>query len=240
MIERHYGTLLDGAQARIAERLDALEAQLGQADDARDERCRVTAAEVGLLGRLRDNRAHTRRSNVRRVAVVLLASVAVVIPTGCGGSSDSASSGEPPLTGIGATRDDFAKGKEPIPGPQVGCCFGPDQPGPWERYYGVEYDEKDRVISYGMSFTPTIRVADAQNVILGELPPDAKLVATAKSVDCTAMQYRSAQYRHQTGRPRNIDVWLYNGDDRPDGDVRIFLIDLYGAAKPGDINDSPC
>jgi hypothetical protein len=31
MIERHYGALLDGAQAGIAERLDALEAQLERA-----------------------------------------------------------------------------------------------------------------------------------------------------------------------------------------------------------------
>jgi hypothetical protein len=30
MIERHYGTLLDGAHAGIAGRLDALEAQLEQ------------------------------------------------------------------------------------------------------------------------------------------------------------------------------------------------------------------
>jgi hypothetical protein len=174
---------------------------------------------------------------MRRVAVVLLASVAVAIPTSCGGSSDSASSEEPPLTGIGATKDDFAKGKEPVPGPKEGCCFGPDQVGPWDRYYAVEYDEKDRVITYSMAFVPTIGFEGAQNVILGELPPDAKLVATAKSFLCRVMQYRSAQYRHQTGRPRNIDVWLYSEGDGPYSDVRIFGIDLYGAAKPGEMSD---
>jgi hypothetical protein len=31
MIEKHYGALLDGAHAGIAERLDALEAELGTA-----------------------------------------------------------------------------------------------------------------------------------------------------------------------------------------------------------------
>ncbi len=31
MIERHYGTLLDGAQAGIVSRLDALDAELTQA-----------------------------------------------------------------------------------------------------------------------------------------------------------------------------------------------------------------
>jgi hypothetical protein len=31
MIERHYGTLLDGARSAIAERLDALDAALEQA-----------------------------------------------------------------------------------------------------------------------------------------------------------------------------------------------------------------
>jgi hypothetical protein len=37
MIERHYGTLLDGAHAGIAGRLDALEAELEQtASDARE------------------------------------------------------------------------------------------------------------------------------------------------------------------------------------------------------------
>lgn len=34
MIERHYGTLLDGAGAGIAGRLDAHEAQLSQLDEA--------------------------------------------------------------------------------------------------------------------------------------------------------------------------------------------------------------
>ena len=36
MIERHYGTLLDGAHAGIAGRLDALEAELEQANDAQE------------------------------------------------------------------------------------------------------------------------------------------------------------------------------------------------------------
>ena len=35
MIERHYGALLDGAQAGIAGRLDALEAELEKSDGER-------------------------------------------------------------------------------------------------------------------------------------------------------------------------------------------------------------
>ena len=37
MIERHYGTLVDGAHAGIAARLDALEAELAQANDRQRE-----------------------------------------------------------------------------------------------------------------------------------------------------------------------------------------------------------
>ena len=37
MIERHYGALLDGAGAGISGRLDALEAQLEQANDETNE-----------------------------------------------------------------------------------------------------------------------------------------------------------------------------------------------------------
>ena len=37
MIERHYGTLIGGAHAGIAGRLDALEAQLEQAAEAETE-----------------------------------------------------------------------------------------------------------------------------------------------------------------------------------------------------------
>jgi integrase len=35
MIERHYGTLIDGAHAGITSRLDSLEAELARADDAK-------------------------------------------------------------------------------------------------------------------------------------------------------------------------------------------------------------
>jgi hypothetical protein len=38
MIERHYGTLLDGAGAGIASRLDALDTERDQATEATDER----------------------------------------------------------------------------------------------------------------------------------------------------------------------------------------------------------
>jgi hypothetical protein len=37
MIERHYGALLDGAHAGITRRLDALEAELEQANDNTEE-----------------------------------------------------------------------------------------------------------------------------------------------------------------------------------------------------------
>ena len=92
-----------------------------------------------------------------------------------------------------------------------------------------------------MAFAPTIVFAGAQNVILGELPPDAKLVATANKRRCKTMQYRSAQYRQVTegtGGPWNIDVALYSGPgETPYSDLRINDIILLGAGKPGEIGD---
>ena len=46
-----------------------------------------------------------------------------------------------------------------------------------------------------MSFVPTIVFAGTQNVIIGELPPDAKLTFTVTRRDCKMLQYRSALVR---------------------------------------------
>jgi hypothetical protein len=178
---------------------------------------------------------------MKRLAVTLIASMAVVIPTSCGESSSESESEGPTLTGIGATKEDFAEGKEPNTDRQEGCCFGPTQEDGSDRYYAVEYDEKDRVIAYSMSFAPTIVFAGAQNVIIGELPPDAKLVKTVDRQRCKTMQYSSAQYRQVTagtGGPWNIDVGLYSGPgETPYSDLRIYDIIFIGAARPGEVGD---
>jgi hypothetical protein len=195
---------------------------------------------------------------MKRLSVALAASLILVVPAGCGESSESGPEAttltgigvtgessetepdEPTLTGIGATKDDFAKGKEPNTIQNEGCCFGPTQEDGSDRYYAVEYDEEDRVTTYSMSFAPTITFAEAQNVILGELPSDAKLVATINHPLCRSMHYSSALLRQVTGgtgAPLNIDVAFYsNHGDTPYSDSRISDI-IVGFATPGAVVD---
>jgi hypothetical protein len=149
---------------------------------------------------------------VKLAAITLLASLSVALATSCGSSSSSESTG-PKLTGYGATKDDFAEGKEPDKDKADDCCFLPEQADGSDRWYAVMYDENDRVYTYGMSFVPTIVIAGAQNVILGELPSDAKLVFTVKRRTCKMMEYRSRLVRQAfrgSGGPWDILVALYS------------------------------
>ncbi len=139
--------------------------------------------------------------------MILLASLTVALSTSCGGSPES----EPKLTGYGATKEDFAKGKKVDTDKKDDCCFLPKQADGSDRYYLVMYDESDRVYTYSLSFVPPIVFAGAQNVIIRELPPDAKLAFTVNRRDCKMMQYRSTLIRQAfPDGPWDILVALYS------------------------------
>lgn len=144
------------------------------------------------------------------VAILALAAAAAAA-AGCGGSSDAEEG--PQLTGYGATREDFAEGKELDTDHPDDCCFLPKQADGSSRYNNVLYDDNDRVFAYSMSFAPTIVIAGAQNVILGELPDDAKLVFKATRKGCEVRHYQSASIRQvfpPGGGPWDILVSLYS------------------------------
>jgi hypothetical protein len=86
----------------------------------------------------------------------------------------------------------------------------------------------DRVIGYGMGFGPTIRLADGENVITGELPPDATRVWTIAKRDCKLVQYRSALIRETlSDGPWDVLVKLYTADGtKPYDDLSISDIDF--------------
>lgn len=85
-----------------------------------------------------------------------------------------------------------------------------------------------------MSFAPTIVLAGAQNVILGELPPDAKLAFTVNRRDCKMLQYRSALVRKALQGRWDVLVALYSGDTaKPYNDLAISDI-LFSNNTPGD------
>jgi len=173
---------------------------------------------------------------MKLVAITLLAGLAVAVSTACGSSSTSEATGAH-LTGYGATKDEFAKGKTPDKDKEDDCCFLPKQADGSDRWYAVMYDENDRVYTYGMSFVPTIVIAGAQNVIIGELPPDAKLVATLKRRTCKIMEYRSATIRQvfdETGGPWDILVSLTSSETiAPYTDFKITDIS-FSNVKAGD------
>jgi hypothetical protein len=172
---------------------------------------------------------------MKHLAVTLAAGLMLAVAASCGNSSESEPEG-PNLSGYGATRDDFDEGKDPAPG-EDDCCFLPEQSDGSYRWYVVMYDENDRVFSYSMSFVPTIVLAGAQNVILGELPDDAKLVFTVTRRLCKMMHYRSAQVRQAfegTGGPWDILVVLYSSKTGgPFHPLKVTDIS-FGNVKPGD------
>ena len=164
---------------------------------------------------------------MKRAAVGVMVSLSFALSTGCGGSSESAAEGRT-LTGYGATRDDFAEGKRPDPARPDGCCFLPKQDDGTDRYNAVRYDGDDRVIAYSMAFGPSIRLADAENVITGELPSDATRVWTIPKRDCKLVQYRSARIRETlSDGPWDILVALYTADGtKPYDDLSVSDIDF--------------
>ena len=165
--------------------------------------------------------------SMKRFAVGLMVSLSLVLPAGCGGSSDSEAGG-PTLTGYGATRDDFLERKRPDPDNPDGCCFLPEQDDGSNRYNAVTYDDDDRVISYEMAFGPTIRLSEAENVIAEQLPPDATRVWTIPKRNCKLVQYRSALIRETlAGGPWDILVTLSTADGaEPYDDLSISDIEF--------------
>jgi hypothetical protein len=164
---------------------------------------------------------------MKLTALGVMVTLTFALPAGCGGSADSVADG-PTLTGYGATREDFAEGKRPDPARPDGCCFLPKQNDGTDRYNAVRYDKDDRVIGYGMAFGPTVRLADAENVITGELPPDATRVWTIAKRDCKLVQYRSALIRETlSDGPWDVLVKLYTADGtKPYDDLSISDIDF--------------
>ena len=85
-----------------------------------------------------------------------------------------------------------------------------------------------------MSFVPTIVFAGTQNVIIGELPPDAKLTFTVTRRDCKMLQYRSALVRKALRGRWDVLVALYSSKTlAPYNDLAVTDI-LFSNNTPGD------
>ena len=165
--------------------------------------------------------------------------LAVVLLTSCGSSQQAG----PVLTGYGATRTDFAKGKEAAPGEKDDCCFLPKQADGSFRYLDAAYDKQsdDRVLTYAMSFVPRIGIAKAQKVVLDQLPRDAKLVVTANRRECKSMEYKSTLLQGVVnGAPSDVSVAFYSSPvrGRPFDGVHVTEI-RFAAQMPSD-HPIPC